>query len=104
MPYSDGSPTLGEQVEQHMETRAIHKELTECWDEGYAEGKREGLNEAADFVANMCRQERSAECDTTSDSERLIAKCMADTLSTTAEAIRAMARVEPSPKATTPET
>lgn len=35
-----GSPTLGEQVEQHMETLVLHKELTECWDKGYAEGKQ----------------------------------------------------------------
>ena len=50
MPYSDGNPTLGEQVEQHMETRAIHKELSACWDEGYAEGKREGAEPSKGVV------------------------------------------------------
>ncbi len=38
MPYSNGDLTLGEQLEQHAENRAISKELSTCWNEGYAEG------------------------------------------------------------------
>ena len=41
MPYPDGNPTLGEQIDQHMENKAIGEEMGKAWDEGYAEGKRE---------------------------------------------------------------
>ncbi len=38
MPYPNGDPTLGEQLDQHAKNKAIGKELSACWDEGYAEG------------------------------------------------------------------
>ncbi len=42
MPYGNGDPTLDEQIEQHMESKAIGEEISKAWDEGYAEGKRDG--------------------------------------------------------------
>ncbi len=42
MPYGNDDPTLDEQIDQHMENLAHGKEMGECWDEGYAKGKREG--------------------------------------------------------------
>ena len=40
MPYPNGDLTLDEQVDQHMENKAISKEMSACWDEGYAEGRK----------------------------------------------------------------
>jgi len=58
MPYSNGDPTLGEQVEAHMETRREAEALRKVWDEAYAAGLEDAAKIAADhgvFCSNEGR-------------------------------------------------
>ena len=60
MPYRDGSPTLGEQIADHMEMKREAEEMHKIWNEAYACGQTEmkaQCVEIAEAHANFCDQE-----------------------------------------------